>query len=99
LSVLLLLGALIYSIFKISLRAEQPFIRFACAGIGCWIFIQSFLNIGSATSVLPVVGVTLPLISYGGSALVATLCAIGFVAGAALRDPAVRAELMKKRRA
>ena len=99
LSVLLLLGALIYSIFKISLRAEQPFIRFACAGIGCWIFIQSFLNIGSATSVLPVVGVTLPLISYGGSALVATLCAIGFVAGAALRDPAVRSELMKKRRA
>lgn len=97
-SVLVLMGVLIYSIFKISLRATEPFIRFACAGIGCWIFIQAFLNIGSATSVLPVVGVTLPLISYGGSALVATLCAIGFVAGAALRDPAVRSEIMKKRR-
>ena len=96
-SVLVLMGVLIYSIFKISLRATEPFIRFACAGIGCWIFIQAFLNIGSATSVLPVVGVTLPLISYGGSALVATLCAIGFVAGAALRDPAVRSEIMKKR--
>ena len=97
-SVLVLMGVLIYSIFKISLRATEPFIRFACAGIGCWIYIQAFLNIGSATSVLPVVGVTLPLISYGGSALVATLCAIGFVAGAALRDPAVRSEIMKKRR-
>lgn len=97
-SVLILMGVLIYSIFKIALRAEEPFIRFGCAGIGCWIFVQVFLNIGSATSVLPVVGVTLPLISYGGSALVATLCAIGFVAGAALRDPAVRTELVKKRR-
>ena len=96
-SVLILLTALIYSIFRIALRAQEPIIRFACAGIGCWIAIQAFLNIGSATSVLPVVGVTLPLVSYGGSALVATICAIGFVAGAALRDPAVRREVVKKR--
>jgi len=96
-SVLILLTALIYSIFRIALRAQEPMVRFACAGIGCWIAIQAFLNIGSATSVLPVVGVTLPLVSYGGSALVATICAIGFVAGAALRDPAVRREVVKKR--
>lgn len=96
-SVLILLTALIYSIFRIALRAQEPMVRFACAGIGCWIAVQAFLNIGSATSVLPVVGVTLPLVSYGGSALVATICAIGFVAGAALRDPAVRREVVKKR--
>jgi cell division protein FtsW len=97
LSVLVLLATLIYSIFRIALRAQDPMIRYACAGIGCWITVQSFLNIGSATSILPVVGVTLPLVSYGGSALVATLCAVGFVAGAALRDPAVRKEIVKKR--
>ena len=97
LSVLGLLATLIYSIFRIALRAQDPMIRYACAGIGCWITVQSFLNIGSATSILPVVGVTLPLVSYGGSALVATLCAVGFVAGAALRDPAVRREIVKKR--
>jgi cell division protein FtsW len=97
LSVLILLATLIYSIFRIALRAQEPMIRYACAGIGCWITVQAFLNIGSATSVLPVVGVTLPLVSYGGSALVATLCALGFVAGAALRDPAVRKEIVKKR--
>ena len=97
LTVLLLLMAMIYSIFRISLRAKEPMVRYACAGIGCWITVQAFLNIGSATSVLPVVGVTLPLVSYGGSALVATLCALGFVAGAALRDPAVRKEIVKKR--
>ena len=97
LSVLILLSILIYSIFRISLRAQEPMVRYVCAGIGCWITIQSFLNIGSATSVLPVVGVTLPLVSYGGSALVATICALGFVAGAALRDPEVRREIVKKR--
>ena len=97
LSVLILMATLIYSIFRIALRAQEPMVRYTCAGIGCWITVQSFLNIGSATSVLPVVGVTLPLVSYGGSALVATLCALGFVAGAALRDPAVRKEVVKKR--
>jgi cell division protein FtsW len=97
LSVLILLSVLIYSIFRIALRAQEPMVRFVCAGIGCWITIQAFLNIGSATSVLPVVGVTLPLVSYGGSALAATICALGFVAGAALRDPEVRREIVKKR--
>ena len=97
LSVLILMAALIYSIFRIALRAQEPMVRYACAGIGCWLTVQAFLNIGSATSILPVVGVTLPLVSYGGSALVAMLCAVGFVAGAALRDPAVRKEIVKKR--
>jgi len=97
LTVLILMAVLIYSIFRIALRAQDPMVRYACAGIGIWITVQAFLNIGSATSVLPVVGVTLPLVSYGGSALVATLCAIGFVAGAALRDPAVRKEIVKKK--
>ncbi len=96
LGVLILIATLIYSIFRIGLRAQDPMTRFACAGIGIWIAVQSFLNIGSATSVLPVVGVTLPLVSYGGSALVATISALGFVAGAALRDPEVRKELVKK---
>jgi cell division protein FtsW len=101
LAVLLLLGALLLAIFKISLRANDPFSRFACAGIGAWIAIQTLLNIGSATSLLPVVGVTLPLVSYGGSALIATFLGIGFVLGTALRDPEVLKEVkigIEKRR-
>jgi len=97
LGVLILIATLVYSIFRIALRAQDPMTRYACAGIGVWIAVQSFLNIGSATSLLPVVGVTLPLVSYGGSALVATIAALGFVAGAALRDPEVRQEIVKKR--
>lgn len=99
LTVLALLVTLIYSIFRIALRAKEPMIRYACSGIACWFLIQSILNIGSTTSALPVVGVTLPLVSYGGSALVTTLCAIGFVAGSALRDPEVRNEIVKRKSA
>ena len=80
---------LIFAIFRIAIRANDPMVRFACAGIGAWISIQCFLNIGSAISLVPVVGVTLPLISYGGSSLIATYLALGFVLGAALRDPEV----------
>jgi cell division protein FtsW len=96
LGVLILLGTLVYSIFRIALRARDPFSRYVCAGVACWIGIQSILNIGTAISVLPVVGVTLPLISYGGSALLTTICALGFVAGVALRDKEVTQELIRR---
>lgn len=96
LSVLLLMGTLIYSIFRIGLRAQDPFSRYVCAGIGCWIGIQAILNIGTAISVLPVVGVTLPLLSYGGSALLTTILALGFVAGVALRDKEISQGLAQR---
>ena len=98
LCVLALLGALIFSIFRIALRAQDAMVRYSCAGIGCWIATQTVLNIGSATSVLPVVGVTLPLLSYGGSSVIATYLALGFVLGAALRDPAIAPIIGKSKR-
>jgi cell division protein FtsW len=95
--ILLLFSALIFSIFRIALRASDPMSKYACAGIGTWISFQTIMNIGSATSLIPVVGVTLPLVSYGGSSLVATYCALGFVLGAARRDPAAMADLENNR--
>lgn len=95
-AVLFLIGTLIYSIFRISLKAKDPFSRYATAGIACWIGIQAILNIGTAISVLPVVGVTLPLVSYGGSALLTTIFALGFVFGVALRDKDVSRELVRR---
>jgi cell division protein FtsW len=95
LAVLALLAALIFSIFKISLRCKDPMSRYVGAGIGCWIAVQTVLNIGSATSVLPVVGVTLPFVSYGGSALISLYLGLGYVFGSALRDPEVSNELQK----
>jgi cell division protein FtsW len=93
--VLSLLAALIYSIFKIALRCKDPMSRYVGAGIGCWIAVQTVLNVGSATSVLPVVGVTLPFVSYGGSALISLYIGLGYVFGSALRDPEVKGELQK----
>ncbi|MBC7463294.1 MAG: putative lipid II flippase FtsW [Actinobacteria bacterium] len=90
LCVLLLFATLILAIFRIAIRASDPMSRYVCAGIGSWVAIQAILNIGSALSVLPVVGVTLPLLSYGGSSLIAILLALGFVVGTALRDPALK---------
>jgi cell division protein FtsW len=95
LAVLALLAALIFSIFKISLRCADPMSRYVGAGIGSWIAIQTILNVGSATSVLPVVGVTLPFVSYGGSALISLYIGLGYVFGSALRDPEVKVELQK----
>ena len=93
LATLFLLSILIFSIFKLALRANDPMVRYVASGFGVWIAIQTILNIGSAISVLPVVGVTLPLVSYGGSALIATYMGIGFVLGAARRDPVIYKEL------
>ena len=95
-AVLVLIGTLVYSIFRIALKAKDPFSRYASAGIACWIGIQAILNIGTAISVLPVVGVTLPLVSYGGSALLTTIFALGFVIGVALRDKDVSRELVRR---
>jgi cell division protein FtsW len=95
LAVLILLAAIIFAIFKISLRCKDPMSRYVGSGIGCWIAIQTILNVGSATSVLPVVGVTLPFVSYGGSALISLYLGLGYVFGSALRDPEIKEELQK----
>lgn len=94
--VLGLFATLILAIFRIAIGVKDPVVRFTSAGIGCWIAVQVILNIGSATSLLPVVGVTLPLLSYGGSSLVATYLALGFVVGAALRDPSLSPKLRRR---
>lgn len=87
--VLILYAALIYSILRVALKTKDEFSRYACAGIACWFIAQVSINIGSVTSLIPVIGVTLPLISYGGSSLLANLIAIGFVLGVARRTPEI----------
>jgi UDP-N-acetylglucosamine--N-acetylmuramyl-(pentapeptide) pyrophosphoryl-undecaprenol N-acetylglucosamine transferase len=87
------ISLLVFSIIKISLSARDNFSKYLGLGIAFWIGFQSLINLLSATSLIPVVGVTLPFISYGGSSLLATVGALGFVAGIALRNPQVSKEL------
>ncbi|MBM3721762.1 MAG: putative lipid II flippase FtsW [Actinobacteria bacterium] len=97
LTVLILYAILILGIFRVALRARNNFDRYVTGGIGCWIAVQVIMNIGTVISVMPVVGVTLPFISYGGSSLIATFIAIGYVLGVLRRDPEIAAELKARK--
>jgi cell division protein FtsW len=97
LTVLILYAILILGIFRVALRSRNNFDRYVTGGIGCWIAVQVIMNIGTVISVMPVVGVTLPFISYGGSSLLATFIAIGYVLGVLRRDPEIAAELKARK--
>ena len=96
-SVLLLYLALIYGIFRTAMATKDIYFRYATMGIGIWLLIQVTVNVGSDIGVLPVVGVTLPFISYGGSALIANFLAVGFVLNVLRRDPDVKASMTTRR--
>jgi rod shape determining protein RodA len=57
--------------------ARDPFGTFAAAGIAGFIAIQVFINVGMTIGIMPITGIPLPFISYGGSALIADLMAVG----------------------
>ena len=96
--VLFLYAALIYGIFRTAMQTKDLFARYACAGIGAWLMMQVIVNIGSDIGVLPVVGVTLPFISYGGSSLIANFFGIGYVLNVSRRDPRVKSAIKSRKK-
>lgn len=95
--VLVLFGSMIYAGIRIAVRAPDAFGRLLAAGITAWIGVQTLVNLGAVTGLLPVTGVPLPLVSFGGSALIVTLAAVGVLAsiaraggGTTSRRPAAR---------
>lgn len=95
LSVLLLFAILAFAIFRLSRTTQQPFVRLAAAGVGSWVVIQAVINIGAVLGVLPVTGVPLPLVSYGGSSLIPTLIAIGMLLAFARNEPEARQRIRR----
>jgi len=81
---LLLYFILIFVMLRIAEKANDPFARLIAAGAVVMVFSHVAVNIGMVTGVLPVVGVTLPFMSYGGSSLIVQMIAIGFCANAAI---------------
>ncbi len=75
--VMLLFGALLWRAGEIALRHSEPQGRLLAIGVMSWIGYQAIVNMGMVMGLLPVVGVPLPLISYGGSAMVTTWLALG----------------------
>lgn len=64
---------------KIAKKSNNHFSRLLAAGITCWICLQGFINIGSMLGILPLMGVPLPFVSYGGSHLVNELIGVGLL--------------------
>ncbi|MBE1553556.1 putative lipid II flippase FtsW [Sporosarcina limicola] len=77
--VLFLFTILLISTFGIAIRAKGNYAFLMVAGMGSMIFFQTFLNVGVVSGLLPVTGVTLPFISYGGSSLMTTWLAAGTI--------------------
>ncbi len=97
LAVLVLFAALGYAGVRIAMRSDSIFMRTLSVGITSWIMFQAFVNMGVAMRLLPVVGVPLPFISAGGSALFANILAVGVLLACARHEPAARAALAARR--
>jgi cell division protein FtsW len=76
---LLLYLFLFYRIIKIAKNAPDIFGKLLCTGVATWLFIQTFFNIGGIIGLIPMTGVPLPLVSQGGSSLIAFLIGLGIV--------------------
>lgn len=70
---------LIYRMFKVAKTVDNPFYKYISYGIGLVFFVQVFINIGVVIGLLPVTGITLPIISYGGTSLMISLMMIGLI--------------------
>lgn len=88
--ILLLLLFLILRIIMVGVRATSTFNSLMCIGLGAMLLIQTFINVGGITGIIPMTGVTFPFISQGGSSLMALSIAIGFVLN-------IRADELRKR--
>jgi cell division protein FtsW len=93
LTVLILFGVLGFGLFQVVRLHPDRSVQIAVGGIACWIEGQALINVGMVIKVLPVIGVPLPFVSSGGSALVACLAAIGVVFGLMRTDPEVASAL------
>jgi rod shape determining protein RodA len=83
-----LLGVVLWRALVIAARADDLFGRLAAGGIACWFGFQAFQNIGMCLGIMPVTGVPLPLVSYGGSSMFAGLMALGLLQNIHLRSGA-----------
>lgn len=88
--VMALLTAIVIRILLVARNAQSPFHCYICVGMAAMLIFQSITNIGMCLFVMPVIGLTLPFFSYGGSSLVTVFAAMGVVSGIKKRTPVMR---------
>jgi rod shape determining protein RodA len=79
------LTVVVARVIAIGRSDADPFGQLICAGVATWIGIQGFENIAMCLQLAPVTGVPLPLVSYGGTSMIACLAALGLVVGVGAR--------------
>ncbi len=72
-------GAMLFRIINIVNKAPNNYLKLVSGGVFAWLCVQAFVNIGAMLSIMPLTGVTLPLLSFGGTSLIFTLAALGIV--------------------
>jgi rod shape determining protein RodA len=85
--IIVLLGVLIFRALRIAARADDQFGLLVASGIALWFGLQAFINIGMTIGIMPVTGLPLPFVSYGGSAMFADMTAIGVLQSVHRRHP------------
>ncbi len=86
-----------YAALRVARETADPFVRYCTFGIVVWLMGQMIVNVGMVLALLPVIGIPLPLVSYGGSSLVPTLVALGLLVGFARREPEAARALAQRR--
>ncbi len=94
---LCLFGAIAWAAIRLASTTKDPFVRYVTAGVTIWLMVQMIINVGMVLALLPVIGIPLPLVSYGGSALVPSLVGLGLLVGFARNEPEARAALTRRR--
>lgn len=84
-AVIMLYFVLVYRAFKISLSTNNSFNKAVAMGIGVMLGVQTFIIIGGVIKLIPMTGITLPFVSYGGSSMVATFLSLGVLQGISAR--------------
>jgi cell division protein FtsW len=95
--VLVLFLTIAYAGIRVAMQTDDLFVRYATAGIVIWLMAHVIINIGMVLALLPVIGIPLPLVSYGGSSLVPELVALGLVIGFARAEPSAAGALRQRR--
>jgi cell division protein FtsW len=98
LTVLVLFTVLVYSGVRIAQRADDLFVRLASFAVTTWLAAQAIINMGAVVGLLPITGIPLPLVSFGGSAMLVTLVAIGMLLAFARAEPGADAALRSRPR-
>ena len=88
-----------YAAIRVASHTTDAFVRYATFGIVVWLLGQMIINVGMVLALLPVIGIPLPLVSYGGSALVPSLVALGLLIGFARREPEAARALAQRKKA